>query len=163
MSGFERWLLWLSTAAVALTGIAFGFLKYFTTSDDPYAVVSHPWQPALLKLHVLSAPVLVFALGVVYTRHVVRQWRSSFGRGRPSGIGIVVTLLPMVLSGYLIQTVSSASWVFRVSMIHVAASLVYLAVLVAHQIAAWRRGGRMETSHRDAAGAELGPLPDPDA
>jgi hypothetical protein len=139
VSTFEKWLLWCSTAAVALTGIVFGWMKYFLVSNDPYAVIHHPLQPLVLKLHVLSAPILVFALGVVYTRHVVRQWRSGRARGRPSGIGIVATLLPMVLSGYLIQTVSSESWLFRVAMIHVAASLLYLAVLVVHQVAAWRR------------------------
>ena len=69
--------------------------------------IHHPLQPLVLKLHVLSAPVLVFALGVVYTRHVVRQWRSGRSAGRSSGVGIVSTLLPMVLSGYLIQTVSA--------------------------------------------------------
>lgn len=144
MSAFERWLLWLATAAVALSGIAYGCLKYLVTSDDPYAVVNHPLQPYMLKLHVLSAPVLVFALGVVYTRHVVRQWRSGRARGRPSGLGIVATLLPMVLSGYLIQTISSESWLFRVSMLHIAASLAYLAILLAHQIAAWRLPRRPE-------------------
>jgi uncharacterized membrane protein YidH (DUF202 family) len=138
LSPFERWLLWLSTAAVAVSGIALGCLKYFVRSDDPYAAVHHPLQPVMLKLHVLSAPTLVFALGVVYTRHVVRQWRAGRARGRPSGIGIVATLAPMVLSGYLIQTLSSESWLFRVSMLHGAASLAYLAVLLVHQVAAWR-------------------------
>lgn len=156
MSPFEKWLLWISTAAVAASGIALGVLKYFVTSDDPYAVVHHPLQPYLLKLHVLSAPALVFALGVVYTRHVVGQWRSGKRRGRPSGIGIVATLLPMVLSGYLVQTVSSESWLFRVSMLHIAASLAYLAVLLVHQVAAWR-GPRLERPPR------LTPSADPDA
>ena len=142
MSAFERWLLWCSTAAVAVTGIVFGWMKHFLKSDDPYAVVHHPLQPLFLKLHVLAAPVLVFALGVVYTRHVVRQWRAGRARGRPSGIGIVATLLPMVLSGYLIQTVSSESWLFRVAMLHVGASLAYLAVLLVHQAAAWRASRR---------------------
>jgi len=159
VSTFEKWLLWSSTAAVALTGIAFGWMKYFVVSRDPYAVVHHPLQPLVLKLHVLSAPVLVFALGVVYTRHVVRQWRSGRARGRPSGIGIVATLLPMVLSGYLIQTVSSESWLFRVAMVHVGASLAYLAVLLVHQIAAWRQA-RHAIPRR---GERLSELADPDA
>ncbi|HJQ97118.1 MAG TPA: hypothetical protein VJ826_02335 [Candidatus Polarisedimenticolaceae bacterium] len=142
MSTFEKWLLWSSTAAVALTGIVFGWMKYFLTGDDPYSAIHHPLQPLVLKLHVLTAPVLVFALGVVYTRHVVRQWRSGRARGRPSGVGIVATLLPMVLSGYLIQTISSESWLFRVAMVHLAASLVYLGTLGAHQVAAWRQSRR---------------------
>jgi hypothetical protein len=158
VSTFEKWLLWSSTAAVAVTGIVFGWMKYFLATDDPYAVVHHPLQPLVLKLHVLSAPVLVFALGVVYTRHVVRQWRLGRARGRPSGIGIVTTLLPMVLSGYLIQTVSSESWLFRVAMLHVVASLAYLAVLLFHQAAAWR-----QARHPVPRSERLSELADPDA
>jgi len=150
VSAFERWLLWLSTAAVALSGIGLGWTKYFMTSEDPYAVTHHPLQPLLLKAHVLSAPVLVFALGVVYTRHVVRQWRSGRARGRPSGIVIVATLLPMVLSGYLIQTLSAETWLFRAAMLHIAASLAYLAVLLVHQAAAWRQASRPVLNRADA-------------
>ena len=133
MSTFEKWLLWSSTAAVAVTGIVFGWMKYFLATDDPYAVVHHPLQPLVLKLHVLSAPVLVFALGVVYTRHVVRQWRLGRARGRPSGIGIVTTLLPMVLSGYLIQVVTAAPLLAAAQWTHIATGVLFAVGLGVHQ------------------------------
>jgi hypothetical protein len=130
---FEKWLVWLSTAAVGVSGIVYGAMKYVLRSDDPYAVVHHPWQPFFLKLHVLSAPVLVFAVGVVFTRHVVKHWQSGRDAGRGSGVAIVATLVPMILSGYLIQTLTSASWIFRVAILHLAASAIYLGGVVVHE------------------------------
>ena len=142
MSAFEKWLLWISTAVVAISGMAYGWMKYFVHSADPYAVVHHPLQPVALKVHVLAAPILVFTAGVVYTRHVVRLWRSGRPSGRRSGVTIVATLAPMILSGYLIQTLTSESWLFRVAMLHIAASLLYLAGLAIHQAGAKSRARR---------------------
>ena len=142
MTPLEKWMLWVSTAVVAATGIALGWMKYFVSPEDPYAVIHHPWQPAMLKIHLVAAPFLVFALGMVFTRHVVRQWASGRPAGRASGVGLVVTLAPMVISGYLIQVTTSESWLFRAAMLHVAASLLYLAGLAGHQVAAWRAGRR---------------------
>lgn len=138
MTPFEKWVVWISTSAVGLSGIVYGAMKYLMRSSDPYAVVHHPWQPFFLKLHVLTAPVLVFAVGAVFTRHVVKQWQSGREVGRGSGIGIVATLVPMILSGYLIQTLTSASWIFRVAVLHMAASVAYLGGLFIHEAIAWR-------------------------
>lgn len=142
MTRYERWLLWTSSALVGLTGVVYAWMKYVLRGDDPYAVVHHPLQPLVLKLHILAAPCLVFALGVVFTRHVVRQWSAGGSDGRTSGFGIVATVVPMVISGYLLQALSSESWLFRVAMLHVGASLLYLSGLGVHQIAAWRAARR---------------------
>lgn len=139
MSPAEKWLLWLSSAAVAVSGGVYGWMKYVMRSDDPYAVVHHPLQPFFLKAHVLTAPVLVFAVGAVYTRHVVRQWRTGRPGGRASGVGTAAVLAPMIVSGYAIQTLTSESWLVRVAMVHLAASALYLGSFLAHQIGAARR------------------------
>ena len=80
MTRAERWLLWTSTLAVAVSGFGFAWAKYLVRSDDPFAVVHHPLQPFFLKMHVLTAPILVFAVGFLFSRHVV---------GRP-GVGFRV-------------------------------------------------------------------------
>ena len=139
MTPLEKWLVWLSTSAVAVSGAVYGAMKYLMTSEDPYAVIHHPLQPFFLKAHVLCAPVLVFAVGMVYTRHVIRQWKSGRPFGRTSGIGIVATLVPMIFSGYALQTLTSDRWMYRVAMLHVLMSAVYLAGLVVHAIGSWRR------------------------
>ncbi len=138
MTPFEKWLVWIASGAVGASGIAYGAMKYLLRSEDPYAVVHHPWQPFFLKLHVLTAPVLVFAVGVVFTRHVVKHWQSGRVASRGSGVAIVATLIPMILSGYLIQTLTSTSWIFRVAVLHMAASATYLGGVLVHEAIARR-------------------------
>ena len=133
---------------MAVSGVGYGAMKYLVRSDDPFAVSHHPLQPLFLKAHVLCAPVLVFAVGMVFTRHVVSQWKSGRPFGRTSGIGIVATLVPMIFSGYALQTLTSDRWMFRVAMLHLAVSTVYLCGLFVHAIGSWRRerrGGALRT------------------
>lgn len=103
LNRFERWMLGGSTLVVALTGTVYAWMKYGMTTDDPYAVVNHPWQPAVLKLHIVTAPLLVFAVGLVFSQHIYRRWRSGRPAGRHTGSMLLFIGAPMVLSGYLIQ------------------------------------------------------------
>jgi hypothetical protein len=147
MSRFERWLLWVSTALVALSGIGFAVLKYLVVSDDPYAVVNHPWQPFFLKLHVLSAPALVFGVGVVFMKHIWKQWRSDGPVGRRTGVLVFALLAPMVVSGYAIQVATHRSFVWWLVAVHLVSGSGYLLAIAGHQIRALvlapidRRGG----------------------
>ena len=121
MTAFEKWALWVSSVVVALTGVVYAWMKYLLTTDDPYAIVHHPLQPLVLKIHVLAAPVLVFALGAVYARHVVNQWQRGRVEGRRSGIATFAIIVPMIVSGYLLQTSTAPGWLFRLAMIHLSA------------------------------------------
>jgi hypothetical protein len=154
MSPFERWLLWGSTALVGLSGFAFLWLKYFVVPEDPYAVVNHPWQPFFLKLHILSAPLLVFAVGVVFLRHIWRQFRSGRPGGRRTGLTVVLVMLPMVATGYLLQTVASRDALRWLAWAHIATSTAYVLAIGGHQL----RTLAVETAARRArAAAEGGP------
>lgn len=146
MTSVERWLLWGSTAVVAASGIGFAWTKYLVESDDPFAVIHHPWQPYFLKLHVLSSPFLVFAVGFVFSRHVIRQWQARDSRGRRSGLGIVVVLAPLILSGYLIQIVTGETLLGWLVAAHLVAGAVYLLMVPFH-----RSRGALRTERRESA------------
>ena len=49
MTRFERWAIWITSVATFVTGVIYLWMKYLVVSDDPLAVVNHPWQPAVLK------------------------------------------------------------------------------------------------------------------
>ena len=147
MTRAERWMLWVATAAVAASGFGFAWTKYLMRSDDPFAVVNHPWQPFFLKSHVLSAPLLVFVLGFLASRHVIRQWRTPHSGGRRSGLGIVTVLAPMIVSGYLIQTVTGEALLDWLVTAHLVAGGAYLLMVPVHQVRGTAR------SRRGAAGA----------
>jgi hypothetical protein len=156
----EKWVLWISSLLTGVSGLVYAWMKYLMQGPDPYAVIHHPLQPAVLKIHILVAPVLVFSAGAIFFKHAIRHWRLGRREGRLSGIATTLVLAPMIVSGYAIQTLTSTSWLFALAMIHLAVGAVYLVVLVAHRVGA---PGRRVRQYGDAAlpsggdGDELGP------
>lgn len=136
MNRFERAVLWGSTLLVTLSGIAYAILKYFVVGEDPFAIANHPWQPFFLKMHVLSAPALVFGVGVVFTKHVWTQWRSGTPAGRRTGATVLLLLMPMVITGYLIQTVTVRSLLWWVVAAHLVTGGGYIVAIAGHRIRA---------------------------
>jgi cobalamin biosynthesis protein CobD/CbiB len=148
MTAFERWAVWSTSIATLVTGTVYLWMKYLMASGDPLAVVNHPWQPYLLKLHILVAPLLVFAIGLVTLRHVWRHLKGKTPAGRRSGLLTLVVLGPMVMSGYLIQAITHQGWIEAMAISHIATGLVFGLGLLAHQFAA---GGKKARAERAAA------------
>jgi hypothetical protein len=138
----ERLLLWTSTAVVGVSGGAFAWMKYAMTGDDPYAVVNHPWQPALLKIHLLAGPVLVFALGLAFAKHILPGLTGDVPRRKRSGLTTWITVVPMVFTGYLVQTATVETWRRMLALAHLATGLVFLAGFAIHQRSAAERRAR---------------------
>lgn len=133
MNGFERFLLWTGALGTFATGAVYAWMKYLLTTDDPYAVIHHPLQPLMLKLHIVFAPVLVFSIGVVFTQHIWKQWRSRRPAGRRSGLVTGLTVIPMVFSGYLIQVVTGDTLLAWLVGIHLVAGTLYFGMFASHQ------------------------------
>jgi hypothetical protein len=103
MSRAQVVYLHLCVVITALTGTVFAVMKYAMKSDDPFAVVNHPWQPYMLSVHVVVAPLLVFGFGWIFADHIWPGFTSGMARKRKSGIWSMGAIVPMVLSGYLLQ------------------------------------------------------------
>jgi hypothetical protein len=144
----ERIFLHLSTILVGGTGLVYAWMIYLVRPSDPYAVVNHPLQPQVLHLHILFAPLVVFAAGVVWRRHIWSHWRRGVRRGRRSGASMVLTLVPMVVSGYLIQTAVEDTWRRTWVVVHLVTSGLWLLGYLAHQIPNvldwWRKRARTQ-------------------
>ncbi len=132
----EAWTVHLSTVAVGGTGLVYAWMRYLLQPADPYAVVHSPLQPAVQHLHVLTAPLLVFAAGLVWRGHAWRHWRAGIPRRRRSGLGMLLALTPMVASGYLLQTTVSTGWHAAWVGLHLAASGLWIAGWAGHGAAA---------------------------
>lgn len=145
MTRFERWAVWSTSVATLVTGVLFMWMKYLLVSDDPFAVVNHPWQPLMLKLHILVAPLLTFSIGLVALRHVWRHVQSGMRDGRRTGLITLVALGPMIVTGYLIQAVTHQGWLEAMAISHIALGLLYGVGLLLHQFAA---GGKRARSVR---------------
>lgn len=132
MSPFERWSVLTTSLLTAATGIVYMWMKYFMESSDPWAVINHPLQGWFLKTHILVAPLLVFAVGMIAVRHVWRHFRAGVRHGRRSGLTTGIALAPMVVTGYLIQAITAEGWLAAMAISHIGVGLLYTVGLAVH-------------------------------
>jgi hypothetical protein len=139
--------LHVATALVGGSGLVYGWMRYFAESDDPFAIVNHPWQPEAQHLHVLVAPLLVFACGLVWPQHVWARWRGRHRGRRRTGLALALGFFPMVASGYLLQVSEDDRWRTAWVWVHVVSSLAFTLGYVVHQALSLRRAptGRRPT------------------
>ena len=132
----KRWEVRLGHAAVAavgVSGIVYGWMKYFLAGRDPDSALGSPWQPAVLKLHVLAAPIAVFAIALIFRAHAVVRLRSGGASGRGSGIGLLGAAAPLVFSGYLVQVFVGDAARKWCGWIHAVLGVAFLAVWFTHR------------------------------
>jgi hypothetical protein len=132
VNAFQRWLLWGSSLVTGGTGLAYGWMKYRMAPVDAWAVINHPLQPWMLKAHILAAPLMVFAVGLIAGEHVWRHWRDGVRAGRRSGLLAMWVFVPMVATGYLIQAVTHVGLLEALACGHLVTGAAYLVGLAAH-------------------------------
>jgi hypothetical protein len=131
---WERWTFGLLSLLVAVSGFAYFAMERLMVSDDPFAVVNHPWQPAMLTLHVLASPPLILMFGIVLNSHILRKLRVPRPANRRSGLTSLATFAVMVGSGYLLQVVTSETALRGLVAVHVASGAVFSFAYVAHLV-----------------------------
>jgi len=153
MSRWESWAFGTLHLVLALTGGVYFSMKYVLRTDDPFAVVNHPWQPSMLAAHVLAAPLGMVVFGIVFRSHVLKKLASNSGSGRRSGWTSLVSFATMALSGYLLQVVASPTGLRAVMVAHVVASAIFVIGYLTHLGAALRvpRAARLIDADRAAA------------
>jgi hypothetical protein len=131
----KRWAAVLNHLAivfVGLSGLAYGVMKYFMAGADPDSRAGHPWQQPMLKVHVLTAPFLVFALGLFFSGHALQRLKEGEDRGRTSGAGLLAFTVPLVLTGPLIQVLTGDAARQWTGWAHAALGTGYGLAYVAH-------------------------------
>jgi hypothetical protein len=103
MTRAQAWGVHLATLAVGGTGLVYGWMRYACEPPDEFALVNHPLQPTLQHLHVLLAPLLVFAAAVIWWPHVWTRVRAGFRPSRSTGLALFALFFPMALSGAWVQ------------------------------------------------------------
>jgi hypothetical protein len=126
MSRFEAWTVHASVLLVGTSGLIYAWMLYWLEASDPFSVLHHPLQPEVQHVHIWTAPLLVFAAGLIWREHIWKHWKQGRKAGRRSGIALLLTLAPMVLSGYLLQTSVSEGWRQAWLIIHLVTSGLWL-------------------------------------
>lgn len=103
MKSWEARLLHVSVILLTGSGLLYGVMKYLMARFEPDSPLGHPWQPSVLKLHILVAPVLVFGIGMLFRYHAMRRIQAGETQGRRNGIIILSMAAPLVMSGYAVQ------------------------------------------------------------
>jgi len=124
--------LQLCVLITALTGIVFAVMKYAMKSDDPFAVVNHPLQPFMLSAHVVIAPFLVFGFGWIFANHIWPGFTSGIARKRKSGLWSMAAIVPMVLSGYLLQVSTADATRQAMAIAHWISSALFVLAYAIH-------------------------------
>jgi len=132
---WENWTLHLGVLLVGVTGVVYAWMRYLLAPADEWAVVNHPLQPLVQHLHVITAPVLVFGLGLMWTLHLVAGWNARKPRQTYTGSLIFILMMLMAFSGYLIQVTTSPGLLRVWVVLHVTSSVVWLLGYVRHLLA----------------------------
>ncbi len=166
MNRFEKWSVWSTSALTVLTGVGYFVTKYLVASPDPYAVVNHPLQPWFLKAHVVVSPLMLFALGIIAVEHVWKHYISGVEVSRRSALITAAAVIPMVLTGYLIQVLTDEGWVRAMALSHIVFGALYGLGLALHTWIIRRKNGDArksieERSGRSSGGRGASPRADP--
>jgi hypothetical protein len=147
---WERWTFHAAAGAVAVTGFAYLWMKYFVQNPDPFAVVNHPWESAMLQLHVLASPLFILIFGIVFNSHVVKKLGIARLPNRKTGLWSLGLFAAMLASGYLLQVMTSAAVLRAMVVLHVGSGALFSATYVAHLVISAR-----VARHRRPAGAPI--------
>lgn len=150
MKTWEKYSFGILSAVLAVTGIAYFWMKFMMTTDDPLAVVNHPLQPLMLQLHVLFSPAFLVVFGIIFNSHIARKIGKKIPNRR-SGLLSLVTLVVMTLSGYLLQVVTAEVWQQVCLAAHVASGVVFSLAYVVHLAIAARMWATDPKGRTDAA------------
>jgi Na+/proline symporter len=116
------------------TGAVYAWMKYAMRTEDPFAVVNHPVQPFLLSAHVVIAPLLVFGFGWVFADHIWPKFVQKNAPQRKSGLWSMGAIVPMVLSGYLMQVMAGDVLRQAMAVAHWTASALFVLAYSVHLI-----------------------------
>lgn len=144
MTRSEAWCVHPATILAGGTGLVDAWFRCGVVSEGPFVVINRLWQPTTQHLHVLVAPLWVFAVGLIFRAYVGQHIQRGVQVKRRSGWVLLAMVMPMVASGYLLQTTSSEIW-RRVWLIEpLISSGIWLAGDGIHQLSklSWWRGLR---------------------
>jgi hypothetical protein len=143
---WERRAFNVLALAVAATGFAYFWMKYLLRTDDPFAVVNHPWEGTMLNLHVLASPPFVLIFGIILNSHVLKKLKAPKLPNRRSGLLSFVSFAAMVCSGYLLQVVMDESWLRALVAVHLVSGALFTGAYAIHLVISARLARRRPVS-----------------
>jgi len=136
MNRLEAWLLHISNITVIATGLLYAYMHYLMKPADPFSVVNHPWEPYMLKMHIVGAPFLIVGIGLIVHSHILFKLNNGARSGRKTGIGLIPIFVIMALSGYFLQTFSDPFVHKAMVITHLSSGAIWFLFYIIHQLSA---------------------------
>jgi hypothetical protein len=133
VSSFQKALVLVTSGLTGLTGAVYFVMDRMMEPVGPWAAVNHPLQPWVLKAHIIVAPALVFAIGLIATEHIWKHYRGRVRRARRTGLATMWMVAPMIVTGYLIQAITQQALLSAMAWAHIVTGTVYLLGVGLHQ------------------------------
>lgn len=129
--GQARFLHW-SQLLVAGSGLVWAVMLYAMSPEDDWSVLNHPWQDEAQALHILSAPLLIFAVAAIWKHHAWQRIRSGYPTRRKTGLLLTASFFPMLASAYLLQVSAEEFWRNLWLAMHLGSSAIWILAMLAH-------------------------------
>jgi hypothetical protein len=154
VSKTTAWILHLAVSAMAVTGFWLTWILWFAgppaeTELEMFAVADD-WQSWLTAVHIVAGPVLVFAIGFIWHRHVWPRIQFPNARRRRSGVLLLFLFGPLVLGGYALQVVETDAIRDALSWTHAAAGGLFALGYAVHLILRPPPDGNLQTDPHEA-------------
>jgi len=134
MNRAQVWFVHLANLLVAGTGIAWVWMLFFVEPADDFALLNHPLQDETQAAHVLTAPLYLVAMGVVWALHAGPYLADGERERRRTGIALLALLAPLVASGYLLQVSVDETWRSVWSWMHLVTGAAWIVGYLVHQL-----------------------------
>ena len=119
--------LWLSGALWLL-------FHYLVPRPAEFGATPHPLEAWWLTAHGAFAFIAIFTFGLLWGVHVIPGWKTM--RRRPSGIGAVVAVVWLMLTGYLMYYLAGEQPRLVVTTLHWTVGLATPLLFVYHGLRA---------------------------
>lgn len=126
-----------ATALLILTGAVWLVLHYFMVTPGEFGPTLHPLENWMLKIHGAAAMAGLIIYGSLLPIHIRRAW--AIRRNIYLGIGLVVFMLLLTISGYLLYYAGGEDTRPVISIVHWILGVVIPVLLTWHVISGKRR------------------------
>ncbi|MDP6954488.1 MAG: hypothetical protein QF599_00830 [Planctomycetota bacterium] len=119
---------------VCLSGLLYGGLRYCARREGDFGPESHPAEDPLRSLHIVTAPLLIWAVAAIWHEHIWPSLRAGIQTRRRTGLTLTISFAPMVLSAYLLQVSVEDAWRSLWLWLHLASSGLWLVTMLIHLV-----------------------------
>ena len=150
MTRWERLAFNVLGGVVSASGLVYAWMKYGMATDDPFALVNHPLQPAMLKVHLMASPWFILSCGVLIGSHVMAITGRGPSPNRRTGFVTLASVLAMTFSGYGLQVFTAPVWTRAMLALHLASAGLFLVIYGVHLVIALRASDPYRTCEPEA-------------